>query len=162
MKWREFIVGLSGAAVAQPTMKRVGVLIGASETTLSLVRVSLLSSRRLRHWDGSRDTMSKSTIAGASRPTSFEKTRQNLSRSRPSADRQGEAVREAKITRLNEKITTLRQEIQRLNALNVRCCRPKTSRSRCSLDGHKWPGQRDGRLQCAKRRRYQASSHCCR
>ena len=36
-----------------------------------------------------------------------------------SADRQGETVPEAKITRLNEKIATLRQEIQRLNALNV-------------------------------------------
>jgi hypothetical protein len=36
-----------------------------------------------------------------------------------SADRQREAVPEAKITRLNEKIATLRQEIQRLNALNV-------------------------------------------
>src|SRR3981189_2680447 len=36
-----------------------------------------------------------------------------------SADRQGEAVPEAKITRLNEKIATLRQEIQRLNALNA-------------------------------------------
>src|ERR1700710_1898239 len=35
-----------------------------------------------------------------------------------SADRQGEAVPEAKVTRLNEKIATLRQEIQRLNALN--------------------------------------------
>jgi transposase len=37
-----------------------------------------------------------------------------------SADRQGEAVPEAKITRLNEKIATLRQEIQRRNALNIR------------------------------------------
>jgi len=36
-----------------------------------------------------------------------------------SADRQGEAVPEAKITRLNEKITALRQEIQRLNGLNT-------------------------------------------
>src|SRR5712671_4938265 len=36
-----------------------------------------------------------------------------------SADRQGEAVPEAKITRLNEKIATLRQEIQRLNGLNT-------------------------------------------
>src|SRR5437899_7287678 len=36
-----------------------------------------------------------------------------------SADRQGEAVPEAKITRLNEKIAALRQEIQRLNALNA-------------------------------------------
>src|ERR1700682_4238494 len=35
-----------------------------------------------------------------------------------SADRQGEAVPEAKITRLNEKIVALRQEIQRLNQLN--------------------------------------------
>src|ERR1700751_3374746 len=36
-----------------------------------------------------------------------------------SADRQGEAVPEAKITRLNEKSATLRQEIQRLNGLNT-------------------------------------------
>src|SRR5476651_2062813 len=35
-----------------------------------------------------------------------------------SADRQGEAVPEAKITRLNEKIAALRHEIKRLNALN--------------------------------------------
>src|ERR1700684_2409549 len=35
-----------------------------------------------------------------------------------SADLQGEAVPEAKITRLNEKISALRQEIQRLNVLN--------------------------------------------
>ena len=37
-----------------------------------------------------------------------------------SADRQGEAVPEAKITRLNEKIATLREEIHRLNALNTK------------------------------------------
>jgi len=36
-----------------------------------------------------------------------------------SPDRQGEAVPEAKITRLNEKIATLREEIQRLNGLNT-------------------------------------------
>jgi Transposase DDE domain len=36
-----------------------------------------------------------------------------------SADRQGDVVPEAKITRLNEKIATLRQEIQRLNVLNT-------------------------------------------
>jgi hypothetical protein len=36
-----------------------------------------------------------------------------------SADRQGEAVPEAKITRLNEKIATLREEIQRLSGLNT-------------------------------------------
>jgi hypothetical protein len=36
-----------------------------------------------------------------------------------SADRQGEVVPEARITRLNEKIAMLRQEIQRLNALNA-------------------------------------------
>jgi transposase len=35
------------------------------------------------------------------------------------ADRQGPTVPEAKIARLNEKIATLRQEIQRLNALNA-------------------------------------------
>jgi hypothetical protein len=33
-------------------------------------------------------------------------------------------------------------------------------RSRCSFDGHKWPRQRNGWLQCAKCRRHQASSHC--
>jgi transposase len=37
-----------------------------------------------------------------------------------SADRQGPTVPEAKITRLNEKIAALREEIQRLNALNAR------------------------------------------
>jgi hypothetical protein len=37
-----------------------------------------------------------------------------------SADRQGEAVPEARITRLNEKIAALRQEIGRLNQLNSR------------------------------------------
>ena len=36
-----------------------------------------------------------------------------------SADRQGETVPEAKITRLNEKIATLREEIQRLHGLNT-------------------------------------------
>jgi hypothetical protein len=36
-----------------------------------------------------------------------------------SADRQGEAVPEAKITRLNEKIATLREEIKRLDGLNT-------------------------------------------
>src|SRR5712664_1682872 len=36
-----------------------------------------------------------------------------------SADRQGPTVPEAKITRLNEKVATLRQEIKRLNALNA-------------------------------------------
>ena len=37
-----------------------------------------------------------------------------------SADRQGPTVPEAKITRLKEKIATLREEIERLNALNTR------------------------------------------
>jgi len=36
-----------------------------------------------------------------------------------SADRQGDKVPEAKITRLNEKIATLRQEIQRLKSASV-------------------------------------------
>ena len=36
-----------------------------------------------------------------------------------SADRQGLTAPEAKITRLNEKIATLRQETQRLNTLNT-------------------------------------------
>ena len=34
------------------------------------------------------------------------------------------------------------------------------NRSRCALDGYKWPRQRDGRLQCAKCGRYEAPSHC--
>ena len=37
-----------------------------------------------------------------------------------SADRQGPTVPEAKIMRLNEKIATLRDEIQRLKTLNAR------------------------------------------
>ena len=82
-----------------------------------------------------------------------------------SADRQGEAVPEAKITRLNEKIATLRQEI----SAPERSEHPDDAdrgqadiadRSRCSLDGHKWPRQRDGRVQCTKCRRHHASSHC--
>jgi transposase len=40
-----------------------------------------------------------------------------------SADRQGDTVPEAKITRLNEKIATLRQEIRRLNDLNAQMMR---------------------------------------
>ena len=80
-----------------------------------------------------------------------------------SADRQGEAVPEAKITRLNEKIATLREEIQRLNGLNTLMMQSEdniANRSRCALDGYKWPRQRDGRLQCAKCGRYEAPSHC--
>ena len=82
-----------------------------------------------------------------------------------SADRQGDSVPEAKITRLNEKIVALRQEIQRLNPAELpddgeRRQTDLADRSRCALDGHEWPRQRDGRLQCAECRRYQASSHC--
>ena len=82
-----------------------------------------------------------------------------------SADRQGEAVPEAKITRLNEKIATLRQEIQAPERSEHsddadRGQADIADRSRCSLDGHQRPRQRDGRLQCAKCRRHEASSHC--
>jgi hypothetical protein len=42
-----------------------------------------------------------------------------------SADRQGEALPQAKITRLNEKIATPRQETQRLNALNTQMMQTK-------------------------------------
>ena len=82
-----------------------------------------------------------------------------------SADRQGETVPEAKIIRLNEKIATLREEIR----TPERSEHPDDAdrrqadiayRSRCALDGHKWPGQRDGRVQCSKCRGHQASSHC--
>jgi hypothetical protein len=47
-----------------------------------------------------------------------------------SADRQGPTVPEAKITRLNEKIATLRQEIQRLNALNAQMMQTEDLRYR--------------------------------
>ena len=82
-----------------------------------------------------------------------------------SADRQGEAVPEAKITRLNEKIAALRQEIETPEPAELpddgeRRQTDLADRSRCALDGHEWPRQRDGRLQCAECRRYQASSHC--
>ncbi len=35
-----------------------------------------------------------------------------------------------------------------------------TVKGHVTLDGHEWPRQRDGRLQRANRRRYQAPSHC--
>src|SRR5437763_14936811 len=64
-----------------------------------------------------------------------------------SADRQGEAVPEAKITRLNEKIATLRQEIQRLNALNTQMMQTEDKQISLTdtLDGHQRPRQRDRR-----------------
>jgi TolA-binding protein len=51
-----------------------------------------------------------------------------------SADRQGEAVPEAKITRLNEKIATLRQEIQRLNALNAQMLQTEDKQTNIGSD----------------------------
>ena len=58
-----------------------------------------------------------------------------------SADRQGPTVPEAKITRLNEKIATLRDEIQRLNALNAQMIQTEgTSRSPLRIPIHaRWP-----------------------
>jgi hypothetical protein len=58
-----------------------------------------------------------------------------------SADRQGPTVPEAKITRLNEKIATLRDEIQRLNALNAQMIQTEgTSRSPLRIPMHaRWP-----------------------
>jgi peptidoglycan hydrolase CwlO-like protein len=54
-----------------------------------------------------------------------------------SADRQGPTVPEAKITRLNEKIATLRDEIQRLNALNAQMIQTEgTSRSPLRIPMH--------------------------
>ena len=49
------------------------------------------------------------------------------------ADRQGPTVPEAKFTRLNEKIATLRQEMQRLNALNTQMM--QTEDKQISLTG---------------------------
>jgi transposase len=80
-----------------------------------------------------------------------------------SADRQGEAVPEAKITRLNEKIATLRDSASERSEYSDDADRGQAdiaNRSRCALDGYKWPRQRDGRLQCAKCGRYEAPSHC--
>jgi hypothetical protein len=82
-----------------------------------------------------------------------------------SADRQGEPVPEAKITRLNEKIATLRDEIQRLNGLHNLMMQTEDKQiSPTDPDArsmaNEWPGQRNGRLQCAKCGRYEASSHC--
>jgi transposase len=57
-----------------------------------------------------------------------------------SADRQGEAVPEAKITRLNEKIATLRQEIQRLNVLNTQMMQTEDKQiSLTDPDRARWP-----------------------
>jgi TolA-binding protein len=74
-------------------------------------------------------------------------------------------VPEAKITRLNEKIATMREEIQRLNGLNTLMMQAEDKQISLTdpdaLDGHERPRQRNGRLQCAKCGRYEASSHCC-
>jgi transposase len=80
-----------------------------------------------------------------------------------SADRQGEAVPEAKITRLNDRGTTPRDRTPEPAKLSDDGNRRQTDladRSRCALDGNEWPRQRNGRLQCAECRRYQPSSHC--
>jgi TolA-binding protein len=79
-----------------------------------------------------------------------------------SADSQGEAVPEAKITRLNEKISTLRQEIQRLNQLNSQMMQTEDKQiSLTDPDARSMAtsgrGSGDGRLQCAKRRGHQGS-----
>jgi hypothetical protein len=77
------------------------------------------------------------------------------------ADRRGPTVPEAKTTRLKEKIAKLREEIGRLNTLNARMMASEDFGPRCALDGDQWQRQRDGRLQCADRRGYDASSHRC-
>jgi TolA-binding protein len=81
-----------------------------------------------------------------------------------SADRQGEAVPEAKITRLNEKIATLRQEIQRLNALNSEMMQTEDKRisltdpdARSMATSGRGSGMVGYNTKC---RRHQASSHC--
>ena len=83
-----------------------------------------------------------------------------------SADRQGEAVPEAKITRLNEKIEALRQEIKRLNALNIemmqtedkqiRRCRRAQTRSAESLIG---PALRRGGVERSQSQDLPAAAH---
>jgi hypothetical protein len=83
-----------------------------------------------------------------------------------SADRQGEAVPEAKVTRLNEKIATLREEIQRLNGLNILMMQTEDKQisltdpdARSMATSGRGSGMVGG-VQCSKCRRYQASSHC--
>ena len=67
-----------------------------------------------------------------------------------SADRQGEAVPEAKITRLNEKIVRAApgdrtpEPAELADDANRRQT-DLADRSRCAIDGHEWPRQRDGR-----------------
>ncbi len=81
-----------------------------------------------------------------------------------SADRQGpsEAL-DTKTTRLKEKIAKLKEEMQRLHALEGADARHSgpadlVDRSRCALDGEQRPRLRSRRLQRANRCRYEASS----
>jgi hypothetical protein len=81
-----------------------------------------------------------------------------------SADRQGEAVPEAMITRLNEKIATLREEIQRLNGLNNLMMQTEDKQISLTIPMlARWPQVAEvaGWLgTISKCRRHQASSHC--
>ena len=79
-----------------------------------------------------------------------------------SADRQEPSLaRATKTARLKDKIATLKEEMQRLEKLEVRMLATPdqqiSHRSRCPLHGHEWPGQRCGGLQCAGRGGHQIS-----
>src|SRR3982074_3712889 len=80
-----------------------------------------------------------------------------------SADRQGDKVPEAKITRLNEKIATLRQEIQRLNALNTQMMQTEDKQiSLTDPDARSMAtsGRGSGMVGYNVQSAVQASSHC--
>jgi transposase len=79
------------------------------------------------------------------------------------ADRHGDAVPEAKVVRLKDKIAKLKEEIVRLNAINAEMMKSEDNladRSGCAFDGNERQGHRNRRLQCASRSRYQEPYHC--
>ena len=67
------------------------------------------------------------------------------------ADRHGDAVPEAKVVRLKDKIAKLKKEVARLNAINADMMKSEdkqilVDRSRRALDGDEWQGHRHRRL----------------
>jgi TolA-binding protein len=64
------------------------------------------------------DTGNTDFLKARRRPVQIDESIARYLSQLDSADRQGEAVLEAKITRLSEKIVARRQEMQRLNQLN--------------------------------------------
>ena len=81
------------------------------------------------------------------------------------ADRRGDAVPEARVVRLKDKIVKLREEIKRLDAIDCRDDQERgqanlADRSGCAFDGNERQGHRDRWLQCASRSGCREPSHC--